>query len=120
MGFIDKYNKGGVTFDIDIKDFSFVTLETLYKRDNGKTVFPVDGIYINKKSFFGDHPVIISIKEKMLIDFPHHITEDAKEILQDPEVIEAIKAGKVGFTVQEYFQKTYKKTCYGIHWEDIE
>ena len=50
MGLMDKYNKGGVTFEIDIKDFSFVTLETLYKRDNGKTVFPVDGLYINKKS----------------------------------------------------------------------
>lgn len=120
MGLMDKYNKGGVTFEIDIKDFSFVTLETLYKRDNGKTVFPVDGLYINKKSSFGDHPVIISAKEKMLIDFPSHMTEDAKEILQDPEVIDAIKAGHVGFSVQEYEQKKYKKTCYGAKWEDIE
>ena len=120
MGLMDKYNKGGVTFEIDIKDFSFVTLETLYKRDNGKTVFPVDGLYINKKSSFGDHPVVISASEKMLVDLPSHMTDDVKEILQDPEVIEAIKIGHVGFTVQEYEQKKFKKTCYGAKWEDIE
>lgn len=120
MGLMDKYNKGGVTFEIDIKEFSFVTLETLYKRDNGNTVFPVDGLYINKKSSFGEHPVAISAKEKMLIDLPSHMTEDVKQILQDQEVIEAIKSGKVGFIVQEYEQKKFKKICYGIQWEDID
>lgn len=120
MGLMDKYNKGGVSFDIDIKDFSFVTLETLYKRDNGKTVFPVDGLYINKKGNFGDHPVIISGKENMLVDLPAHQLESVKEILQDGEAINAIKNNKVGFTVRTYEQKKYKKTCYDISWEDIE
>ena len=31
MGLMDKYNKGGVVFDIDIKNFKFKTLEELYK-----------------------------------------------------------------------------------------
>ena len=119
MGLMDKYNKGGVTFEVDIKDFKFVTLEDLYKRDNGKTIFGIDGLYINKKSSFGDHPVAIVACEEMLVDLPSHLTEDVKEMLQDPEVVEAIKAGKVGFVIEQYEQKKYKKLCYGIHWEDL-
>lgn len=119
MGFLDKYNKGGITFDIDIKGFRFVALEDLYKRDNGKTIFAIDGLYINKKSSFGDHPVAIVGVEEMLVDLPAHMTEDVRAMLGDPEVIEGIKAGKVGFVVQEYEQKKFKKTCYGIKWEEL-
>ena len=120
MGLMDKYNKGGVTFEIDIKDFDFKTLEELFKRDNGKTVFPVDGLYINKKSEYKDHPVVISIRDRILVDLPSFMTEDALNILQDQEVIDAIKAGKVGFQIETYYQKKYKKDCYGIKWRDIE
>lgn len=120
MGLMDKYNKGGVIFEIDIKDFNFVTLESLFRRDNGGTVFWIDGLYINKKSSFGEHPVAIVAREKILVDLPSHMTEDVSEILKTPEIVEAIKAGKIGFVVQEYEQKKYKKTCYGIRWEEVE
>lgn len=118
MGIMSKYNKGGVTFEVDIKDFKFVTLEDLFKR--GPSVYPVDGIYINKKGAFNDHPVIISATNKMLVDLPAHQTETVIEILSDDEAVSAIKAGKVGFSVRSYEQKKYKKTCYDINWEDIE
>lgn len=114
MGIMDKYNKGGVVFDIDIKDFKFKTLEELFKAKD--TVKWIDGLYINKKSSFGYHPVAIIIKDEMLVDLPSHLTEDVKAILQDPEAVEAIKNGKVGFQIEEYEQKKYKKTCYGIKW----
>ena len=120
MGLMDKYNKGGASFDIDIKGFTFVSLENLYRRDNGNTIFGIDGLYINKKSSFGEHPVAIIGCEELLADLPSHMTEDVKLMLQDPEVVDAIRAGKVGFTVQQYEQKKYKKLCYGIHWEDME
>lgn len=119
MGLMDKYNKGGVVFDVDIKGFTFTSLEELYKRDNGKTIFGIDGLYINKKSAFGEHPVAIVAVEQLLVDLPSHLTEDVKLILQDPEVVEAIKAGKVGFSVETYEQKQFKKVCYGIKWEDV-
>ena len=114
MGLMDKYNKGDVVFDIDIKNFKFKTLEELYNA--GDTVKWIDGIYINKRSNFGDHPVAIIIKDEMLVDLPAHLTEDVKAILQDNEVIEGIKAGKVGIQIEQYEQKKYKKTCYGIKW----
>ena len=54
-----------------------------------------------------------------MVDLPAHLTEDVKLMLQDQEVVEAIKNNKVGFIVQEYEQKKYKKLCYGVKWEDI-
>ena len=119
MGIMSKYNKGGVTFEIDIKNFRFVPLEELFKRDGGKTIFGIDGLYINKKSSFGEHPVAIVGCEDMLVDLPSHMTDDVKEILQDPEAVEAIRSGHVGFIVQQYEQKQFKKLCYAIMWEDI-
>ena len=114
MGLMDKYNKGGVIFEIDIKDFTFKTLKELFEAND--TVKWIDGLYINTKSDFGDHPVAICAKDKILVDLPGHMTEDVKEILKDNEVIEAIKNGKIGFQVETYEQKKYKKLCYGIKW----
>lgn len=118
MGLMDKFNKGGVTFDIDINGFNFTDLKSLYQRSKNE-LWKIDGLYINKKSSYGDHPVAIMVKEELLIDLPAHLVEDVKLMLQDQEVIEAIKAGRVGFTIHEYEQTRFKKTCYGIHWEDI-
>lgn len=119
MGLMSKYNKGGVKFDVDITGFTFVDLKSLYKKSPKGEKYVIDGLYINKKSSFGDHPVAILGKEEMLVDLPSHLTDTVKEMLKDEEVVEAIKAGKVGFSVEEYTQDKYKKTCYGINWEDI-
>ena len=119
MGLMDKYNKGGIIFDIDVSGFTFVDLKSLFKKAPEGEVFKIDGLYINKKSSFGDHPVAMMVQEELLVDLPAHLVDDVKLMIQDPEVVEAIKAGKVGFTIHEYEQKQYKKKCYGIHWEDI-
>ena len=120
MGLMDKYNKGGVKFDIDINGFTFTDLKSLYEKSAKGEIFVIDGLYINTKGRYDNHPVAILGNEKMLVDLPAHVTETAKEILQDQAVIEAIKNRKVGFTIEEYVQSQYKKTCYGINWEDVK
>lgn len=119
MGLMDKYNKGGVKFDVDITDFTFTDLKTLKEKSADGEIFAIDGLYINTKSSFGDHPVAILAKEKLLVDLPAHLVEDVKDILHTPEVVEAIKAGHVGFTIRGYYQERFKKDCFGINWEDI-
>ena len=118
MGLMSQFNKGGVRFDVDIESFTFISLKDLYKKSPKGEKFVVDGLYINKKSSFGDHPVAILAKEELLVDLPAHLTEDVKAILKNEEVVEAIKKQKVGFSIEEYTQDRYKKTCYGIKWED--
>lgn len=119
MGVANKYNKGGVKFEIDINGFEFKTLADLYAA-NVDELYIVDGLYINKKSNFDPHPVAIIGSLGALVDLPGHLTEDVEAMLQDPEAIEAIKTCKLGFRIEQYEQKKYKKICYGIRWEDVE
>lgn len=120
MSFADRHNKGGVLFDINIKDFKFVTLMELFECYTGNTVFGIDGLYINSKSKYGEHPVAICATEGMLVDLPQHLVDEVKEILKTPEDVELIKAGKVGFHVETYTDKKFGRKCYGIKWEDMD
>ena len=117
MSFANKHNKGGIDWGIDTSEFSFVTREEAYKA-NKDNVHKLRGLYINTKGNFGDHPVAIC--ENAFIDFPDYLTDEVKEILKDQDDIDAIKAGKVGFKIEEFIDKKFKKTCYGIKWVDIE
>lgn len=118
MGLMEQFNKGGILFDIDIKDFTFTDLKTLHKNGEGE-IFKIDGLYINKKGVYDNHPVAILAAEKLLVDLPSYLTEDVQKMFTMPEVVEAIKAGKVGFSIHPYRQEQFKKDCYGITWEDI-
>ena len=119
MNFANKHNKGGVLFQIDISNFKFKSLKELFKEDSHR-VFVVNGLYINTKSKFGDHPVAIVSALELLIDLPVYMTDEVKAILSDPEDVQDIKDGKVGFHIETFIDKTYGKTCYGIKWEDVE
>ena len=119
MGLMDKYNKGGVTFDIDIKDFTFVDLKSLSEKFSDGEVFKIDGLYINKKSEYGDAPV--AILTDCFANLPQHLLGECQDMLKSSEDIEDIKAGKVGFKIEQYEKELKKgsKTCYGIRWVDI-
>ena len=108
----DKYNKNKRAFDINIDGFEFKKLSDLEE----DKIYPLLGFYINVKGKFGDHPVFIS--DGILVDVPPHMTEDTKEMLKDPEMLEAIRAGRIGFHVYQYTSKTYKKECYAVALDD--
>lgn len=116
MSFANRHNKGAIDWGIDTSNFSFVTREEAYKA-NPENVHKLCGLYINTKGKFGDHPVAIC--ENAFIDFPDYMTDDIKEILANTEEVEEIKAGKVGFKIEEFQDKKFKKTCYGVKWVDL-
>lgn len=122
MSFASKHNKGGVIFEIDIKDFKFVTLEELFESPEfpDDIDFGIDGLFINTKSKYGDHPVAIVSSLHLLVDLPQHMNDEVKEILKDADDIQAIKDGKVGFHVETYVDKKFGRDCYGISWVDME
>ena len=118
MSFASKHNKGGVIFDIDISAFKFKKLSDIFAEAEGRAI-QIDGLYINSKSRFDAHPVAIAASDGILIDLPSHMTEEVKEILKDEDDINAIKEGRVGFTIDQYTDKKYGKTCYGVNWVDL-
>ena len=97
MSFAAKHNKGS-KFSVDTEGWSeYRDLKSLYKEDP-EAVRPVYGFYINKKSQFGNAPVIIC--DGYYVNCPKHMLDDVMDILQSAEDIADINDGKVGFKVR--------------------
>ena len=118
MGFAEKYNKVNTIFDIDIKDFEFMDGYGFIEK-YGDNVVKIDGLYINKKGLYKDHPVAIIASEKILLDLPSHMIDTVKEVLRDAESINLIKKGLVGIKAHEYIDGKYHKRCIGFDWCDL-
>jgi hypothetical protein len=115
MGLMNRFNKGTIDWGIDTKDMKYIKLSEFKEGD----IVPVKGLFINSKGNFEPHPVAIS--ENGLIDLPMHQTDTVNEILASPEVVEAIKQGKVAFKVRIYNAVKYSnKECYSVEWVDME
>ena len=116
FSFASKFNK--TSFGIDTTDFPFVKLTDIFnseKDGGGDVVHPIDGVYVHK-SQLGDSPVIIDAANKRLVNLPSFTGETIREILQDSDAIQAIKDGKVGYTIYEY--ESHAKKCYNITFVD--
>lgn len=114
--FAQRYNK--VDFQIDTTGFNYVSLSELYndkKNGGGDVIRSIDGLFISK-STFGDAPVFIDVEAKQMVNIPTHMTSIVRDILQDAEAIEMIKAGKVGYTIYEYV--SHGKKCYSVSFID--
>ena len=118
MSFAARHNKGNV-FNCNTDGFSYYKLEDLYKENGPEQEYQVQGLYINKKSEYGDAPVAITLD--CFVNLPQHLLGECQDMLHSSEDIEDIKAGKVGFKIEEYEKELKKgsKTCYGIRWIDI-
>ncbi len=117
FSFASKFNK--TSFGIDTTDFPFTKLGDIYKSEKdggGDVVHPINGLYVHK-SQLGDSPVVIDSVNKRLVNLPQFTGDTIREILADNEAVEAIKNGKVGYTIYEY--ESHAKKCYGITFVDI-
>lgn len=115
--FASKYNK--TTFGIDTTDFQYTKLADIFNSQNegGKdVVHKINGLYVHK-SRLGDSPVIIDEENKRLVNFPSYIAGTVREILADDEAVQAIKDGKVGYTIYEY--ESRGKKCHSISFVDL-
>lgn len=116
FSFASIFNK--TSFGIDTTDFPFVKLTDIFndKKDGGgDVVHPINGLYVHK-SQLGDSPVIIDAKNKRLVNLPQFTGDTIREILANPDAVDAIKANKVGYTIYEY--ESHAKKCYGITFVD--
>ena len=111
-------------FDIDTSDFEYKKLEELWDENSEivaeeevcTKVFPVCGLYLNRKSMYDPQPVVAT--DECYVNLPANMFDSALEILSDPRAINAINAGKVGFQIDKYYQKRYEKYCYSVIWVD--
>jgi len=104
-----KYNRAGQEYR---------TLEGLFE-ENPDLIHTVRSIYINTKSKFGDAPVVVS--DGYNINLPKHMAATVVEMLQDPEAMTLIRAGKVGIKIYPYENEEEfpGQTFYGCTFEEI-
>ena len=115
MGLMNKFNKGSIEWGVSTEGLAYKKLSELDKENTYK----IFGVFLNTKGNFGSHPVAIC--DGFLADIPAHQTENVQEMLADQEVIDAIKAGKVGFNVKPYNAANFgNKECFSVTWVDIE
>lgn len=115
FSFSNKFNKA--SFGIDTKDYEYIKLAEVAKDSSPDEIHPINGLYVHS-SALGDSPVVIDVKDKKLVNMPKHMGETFREILADAEAVQAIKDGKVGYTIYNY--ESHAKTCYGINFVDIK
>lgn len=102
-------------FDVDTSGFDYVNLEDLYSRDGGDTVYRVKGVYIGTKSQYDDETPLIAIDD-CYVNLPQHQLPDIKNMLANKTAIAGINEGELGFVIDSYYQKRFKKTCYAARW----
>lgn len=104
-----KYNRAGQEYK---------TLGGLFE-EKGDFIHPIRSIYINTKSKFGDAPVVVS--DGYNINLPKHMCATVAEMLQDPEAMALVRAGKVGISIYSYTnEEEYPgETFYGATFVEI-
>lgn len=122
MGLMSKFNNANAFMDIDTTNFNYVSLKDLHG-EIGNKPYTIKGLFINGKGKFGDEAVAIG--DHILINLPHYVVDDVKEMMQDSVVIDAIKQGRVGIKVHKYTNSFSKqkdgtiKKFYSVEWIDL-
>lgn len=106
----ENFNKKPL-FVIDTTGFEYKKLSEL---ETG-TIYPLRGIYINKKSKFGDSPVLIT--DTFFVNAPAYMLDTCNEILSDEGCISEINSGGVGFHTYSYHNEKFNKDCFGIEFD---
>lgn len=114
MSFFDKYN-GSKRFEYEMTGKPvFKKLSDLYHEKGKGFVFPVRSVYINKKSKYGDSPVLVS--DDFSVGLPTHLLSKVEDLLLQEAFYDMVNNGKVGFTVYEFESPTYHSKGYSINW----
>ncbi len=113
------YNNSQAYFTFkQTEGFEYVDLETLYKEHGERKQYLVNALYVNENGQYGQSPLVVGSDQ--YINLPSHMVEQVEQIRADEKIVEDINNGKVGFVIYEYYQKKYKKTCYGINWIELD
>lgn len=116
MSVLAKYQENNLPrFNFDNnKVREFTNLQQLDEHFPQQT-FVIHAMFINKKSRYGDSPVLILNDHS--VNLPHHTTETVKAMIQDVELVEAVNQRRIGFTIYTY--QGAHGIGYSINWVEL-
>lgn len=110
---------GGIDWGIDSKEFPYKKINELDQA--GKYV--VKGMFINRnkseKELKEYGASVVLILDGVLLSIPNHYEAAVQTIIDDPEKVAAVKAGKCSIG-NFYTYESHGKTCYAFKWIDNE
>lgn len=120
MSFASKHNTGD-NWGVDTTDYTYVSCKEAFAKNGKDFVYPLRGLFINKKnnSEYGPSNVIITADADggFFLNAPNNWLSMFEEILKSDEDIEAIKNEKVGFTIKQF--KAHGRLCHCPYWLDL-
>lgn len=117
MGYFSTNYAHGKKFNVNSDNFPFCELSELVK-ENGHKTLTVQGLFTYKTKKGKMRPCLIADSHK--INLPDHMLKEVEEIIDDPEAVDLINAGKCGFKTSEYEDtKNGNGTCYSGNFVDI-
>lgn len=110
-------NGGGVDWGINTENFSYKKLSEI----DQSLKYVVKGCFINRnkteKELKEYGASVVLILENCLLSIPNHYERAVQSILDDPEKIAAIKAGKC-LIGDFYTYESHGRTCNAFKWID--
>ena len=112
----DQYNTEKLfTFDVNVineahprkkwkdpnVDERYTNLKALYEKYGAGKKFRFRGCYINKKSTKVKEAPVIAL-DTIYVNLPQHQLDNIKQMMQDPEEVNEINAGRAGFRIAPY------------------
>ena len=116
MSVATTYNKGN-KFGFQFPEKPQYTSLSDFADFQGEEAAAVRCLTINEKSKYGAQPIAWLDKD-IALNMPRHTLEMVKEMIEDPNVIEAVKAGKLGIKARPYVGKDGKNYL-GTEWVDL-
>lgn len=110
-------NGGGIDWGVDTKEYPYKKIPDLDQ--SGKYV--VKGMFINRnkseKELKEYGASVVLILDGVLLSIPNHYETAVQTIIDDPEKVAAVKAGKC-IIGDFYTYQSHGKVCYAFKWID--
>ncbi len=111
-------NGGGIDWGINTEGLEYKKLSEI---DQSKS-YVVRGVFINRNKSekelkeFG--PSVVAILDDCLLSLPAHQEDRVQTIIDTPEMVAAVKAGKCGIG-GFYTYQSHGRDCNGFKWIDL-
>lgn len=120
MSFASRHNQTDY-WGIDTTGFTYHSCKEMYGKNGPDFIYPVIGLFVNSKnnSQFGPSNIIITKDTDggFFLNAPANWYDMFVDIIANTEDVEAIKEGKVGFTIRQF--KAHGRICHAPYWVDM-
>lgn len=105
--------KGGIDWGINTKNMDFTKCGEMPQG----TPLKLYGVFITSDNGYGRGAV--AILDDTLMNMPQRYVKVVESILDDDEMVQEIKDGKVAIEISEFVSKKYKKVGYDVMFVEV-